>query len=479
MKKKITLASILAIAVLSLAVVLFLTGAAGNGGSNGAAVRVIPLERQSLETTVNLTGTVYSAQTTEIHSTLHFPVETVNVRVGDRVSEGDVLAVLDMSSMETDVRQLQASLSAAQAAANQNLAAARNSLETFRRNVETGNDPALLNARFGVSNAQLAVQAAEVEVSSASASVFIARQDLREYRRYRNRHDYDRYEDFDPVLSQLRAGVSSSEAALERAQSNLQIARENLVSAQESYNAAGILSANALIAYQDVVTAAQISTNFNDMHIAIQRLQDELEKAEIRASVSGTVTAVIAEEGALGAGLLFVIQDADNLIIKTTIRELDLVSVSIGDRVYIRADATGSAVFTGTLTRIAPTTTQMAYGSNQHGTHAGFEAEIAVTSGESGLKIGMNARLSIVAQQRDNVFVVPAGAVAANEYGERVIYIAVQGEDGGYLAEALPVTTGMETDRDIEVSAEGLSEGALVIRSAEGIQAGMLVTPRT
>ena len=477
MKKKIALISILTIAV-SLSVFLFLTGAVGNENQSSETVRVIALERQDLEASISLTGTVYSAQSTEVHSTLHFPVQTVNVRVGDRVSEGDVLAMLDMSSMETDVRQLQASLDAAGAVASQNLAAARNALETAQRNVESGNDPAIMSARFGVSSAQLAVEAADVQVNAAGAALNNARQDLRDYRGELRRQGDDRYEDFDPVLSQLRGAVVAAESAHRSARSSHEAAIENLRLAEESYRAAQVLSADALAAHQDMVSAAQASANFSDMHIAIQRLQDELEKAEILSPVSGTVTAVIAEEGALGAGLLFVIQDTDSLIIKTNINEFDLACVNLGDKVNIRADATGNTVFTGILTRIAPTSTQMASGSNQRGAHAEFESEVAVDPGENGLKIGMNARLSIVVQQRNNVFAVPAQSVTDNEYGERIIYIAIPGEYGSDLAKAVPVTTGIEIDRYIEVSGEGLSEGMLVIRNAEGIQPGMLVASR-
>jgi len=207
-------------------------------------------------------------------------------------------------------------------------------------------------------------------------------------------------------------------------------------------------------------------------------MQDELEKVEIRSPVSGTVTAVFAEEGALGFGLLFVIQDTENLIVKTNINEFDLAAVNLGDRVNIRADATGNTVFTGTLSRIAPTSTFTANGSIQNGATAEFECEVTVSSGNKGLKIGMNTRISIITEQKRNVYTVPFEAVTTNESGENIIYIAVLQEDESYLTEAVPVTTSMEIDRRIEVSADALADGVLVIRDAEGIQAGMLVTPR-
>jgi len=476
MKKIIAIAG--AVVVMLALGVVFLSGTLGGEEiERPVPVGTLTLERQDLEITLSLTGTVYSAQSTEVHSTLHFPVETVNVRVGDRVEEGDVLAVLDMSAIEMDVRQLQAGLSAAQAAANQSLNAARNAMEAAQRGIETGNDPALMSARFGVSSAMVAVEAADAQLLSAGAALHNARSDLREYRSERRRTGDDRYEDFDPVLSQLRGAVVAAEAAHTSARNNLEMANENLRIAQESYQAAQVLSDDLLVAHQDIVSGAQVGTNFSDMQIAIQQLQDELKKAEILSPATGTVTAVIAEEGAMGTGLLFVLQDADNLIVKTNIRELDIATVTLGDRVDIRADATGSEVFAGTLTRIAPTSIQMAHGTGQQGSYAEFESEVTVPQG-SGLRIGMNARLSLVTQHRGDVFAVPAGALTTNEQGDRIIFVAVPGEGGGYIAQALPVTTGLQTQQLVEVSAQTLTDGVLVITDTRGIQPGRLVAPQ-
>ena len=473
MKKKLTIIGFSAIAISLFVAVLLLTGAAGGGNTSAPAVRVIALEKQNLEQSISLSGTVYSAQSTEVHSTLHFPVQSVNVRVGDKVNEGDLLALLDMSLMEMEVRQLQASLSAAQAAANQNLVMNRNALEALQRNIATGDDPAIMEARLGISNARLAVHAAEIEMRAVGANVANARRDLREYRRYYRNYD----DEFDTQFRHLRSVVLQAETAHDIARSKLQIAIENLAKSEEIYETVRVLSADALSIHEDMVRAAQIATNFSDMQIAVGALQDELEKAEIRAPVSGTVTAVIAEEGALGTGLLFVIQDTDNLVVKTNIKEFDIASVSLGNQVNIRSDATGGRVFTGTLSRIAPTSTVMAYGSNQHSSYAEFESEVTVPSG-SGLKIGMHTRLSIVRQQRDNVFALPAQALRTNESGESIIYIAAPGEDGRYFAQAVAVTTGMETGQLIEVWAESLDTDTLVIENAVGLQPGMLISPQ-
>ena len=476
MKKKITLISALAV-VLSLSLVLVLTGAVSIGAGSAPVVRAAPLERRNLEASISLAGTVYSAQSTEVHSSMHFPVATVHVRVGDRVSEGDLLAVLDMSLMQAEVAQLQASLASAQAATNQNLVSARNSLEAFRRNLESGTHPALLEARFGVTSAEMAAQAAEVDLSIARSNLANARRDLRDYRRYVRDHHYDHDDGFDPTLSGLRATVLSFEAAYEMARSRADMTSQSLAKAVEGYHAVQVLNDDAIVDLESMVRSAQIATDFSDMRIAIQWMQGELEKAEIRAPAGGTVTAVNAEPGGHGAGLLFIIQDTENLIVRTNIREFDIASVSLGDMVSIRPDAMEGAVFTGTLSRIAPTSTTTAYGSNQGGAGAEFECEVAVSPGEGGLRIGMNARLSIVTHQESGVFALPHQAVTTNDAGEKIVLIAAPQEGGGFVSQAVPVTTGMQNGQLIQVFAPELADGTLVIRNAAGTQAGIPVTP--
>jgi len=113
-----------------------------------------------------------------------------------------------------------------------------------------------------------------------------------------------------------------------------------------------------------------------------------LERSIIRSPIDGTVTAVIAREGAIGMGLMFIVEDTDNIRVMTTFREYDIARLERGKEVAITSYATGNAVYRGVITRINPAATPFA-------PIVEFEVEVLVTSPDTSLRIGTNARLNI------------------------------------------------------------------------------------
>ena len=90
-KGKIIAGSCVALAAVVAGVYVF------NGGIHSSKVTVATetLQEMSLKNTISLTGVVESETGRKIYSTLSYPVELVNVEVGDVVQEGDVLAISD------------------------------------------------------------------------------------------------------------------------------------------------------------------------------------------------------------------------------------------------------------------------------------------------------------------------------------------------------------------------------------------------
>ena len=204
----------------------------------------------------------------------------------------------------------------------------------------------------------------------------------------------------------------------------------------------------------------------------MQLMEKRLEDATIKSPISGTVTAVYAKQGMPGSGLLFVVENTDDLIIKTTIKEYDVASVQLGMPATIKTDGTGEEVFDGEVSMISPVAVKDAQGNTKTDAGVEFDTQIKITSPNSGLKVGMHTRMTIIVQQKDNVYGVPYDAVVTNPDGTNSIYIAQSAEEGKYIAVAVPVTVGMESDFYSEISSDQIKDGDLVITDTSTVIPG-------
>lgn len=65
------------------------------------------LQKGNLRDTVNVSGTVKSKTSKNVYTTLTFPIKEVKVEVGDKVKAGDVLAILDTSTLDKELGKRQ------------------------------------------------------------------------------------------------------------------------------------------------------------------------------------------------------------------------------------------------------------------------------------------------------------------------------------------------------------------------------------
>ena len=281
---------------------------------------------------------------------------------------------------------------------------------------------------------------------------------------------------------QAKSALEANRSSTDAADSALDQAELGVQSAQNSYNTAVAQQAATQAAiqqqidsYRDAVTSAQIQGDTTAQELALEQLYKQLEDATVTAPISGTVTAVYAEEGVPSQGLLFVIEDIDHLEISTTIKEYDITSVEVGMPALIRTDAIDDKEFQGTLLEISPTASKSGDSNNSN---VLFDATVGVDDQQTGLRVGMNTRMDIVVAQKENVFGVPYDAVHTAEDGSSFIIVVepLQNEKGeSFVTRYIPVTTGMETDFYMEVISDQLSEGLQIVATGELIAEGTAV----
>jgi multidrug efflux pump subunit AcrA (membrane-fusion protein) len=172
---------------------------------------------------------------------------------------------------------------------------------------------------------------------------------------------------------------------------------------------------------------------------------------------------------------MFVLEDTGALKMKVRIKESDVASVKPGMKAVIKADAIAGKEFSGYLDKISPTSLKDKEGQTVSSSNAEFEADVVVTSKDSGLLIGMNGSADIILEQKSNVYTVPFDAVTTDAQGKDIIYTAEQQKDGSYKVTAVPVKLGIETDSSVEVSGSGIKDGMKIIADGKSVQPGATV----
>ena len=376
-------------------------------------------------------------------------------------------AVADLEAkleLDPDNQDLQAQLTAAQAQVTQ--------AEQALSQAESEEDQvaltlALLEAARDSAQSQEATAARTVE--EAEAAYDSART---QYHAALDSAD-DTLEDYADAVDSAYEAYQNAQVSLESAQSDAQetlsdyadrlnAAYETYQTAQESLESTENAAQNQLQSYQDSLNSAYANAS-TSTGVSLRQLRADLEGTEITAPAAGTVTAVYAEVGSSGAGLLFVIEDVDNLVVATSVKDYDVASVSTGMAVAIQSDSTGDEVYDGEVTSIAPTAAKNAAGETDTSGDISFATDVAVTSQDTGLRIGMSVELDFVLDEALNALSVPYDAVYENDQGQTCLLVLEEGEDGELLLTELPVTTGLETDLDIAVEGDGLTEGVQVV----------------
>jgi len=423
-----------------LVVILIVVIAVAVSGGEGQPVATTTLARTTLSRTVPLRGSVESLNVRDVSANLGLAVENVLVGVGDVVYEGQILAILDTTDLQLEMMLLQATLPNAVGAAVgavdldhpiQLALAQLEMAETAHANamldLHNDNHPMLVAGRFAVNVAREILENAESPEEANAAQTL--------------------YNEAQTGLVLVEAGLA---LAVEVARINLEIAQQASDALQGMTNLPGAGFQNM----QDYMSEAQI--------ITLLRLEHQLEEATIRAPISGTITYANARLGSPAQGLLFTIEDTNNLRIVASMREHDVASVGVGMGVDIRSDATGDSVFHGTIVSIDPSANHNPDGSVE------FGAEISLDP-RTPLAIGMTTRLNVNSEQRHGVFAVPFDAVATDEGGDHVFVV----ENGRAVRQS--VQTGLEADFLLEIISPELTEGAVVINNANLVSSGMEV----
>ena len=333
---------------ITLIVLLTLVLSACGGGQQTAATQE-PAVNVINASDVVAEGRLEPAHATNLTFQARGVVEEVLVKVGDTVSEGDVLARLANAG-----------------AAEAQVVVAQNAYDTLLRN-ESGDRAKLWEAYM---NAQIVRAEAEKKwedvdedaVKNRIEDINAEIEDLKDTLKDAQ-DEFDKYKDLDEDNSKRKAADDDLKTAQDNLNAKIRELEEETRSRDEvkaAYDAA--LDAEAEAKYQYEISLD--GPNADQLTLAKANLdaaKDALSNYVITAPFSGVVADVNVKAGeqvGTDTRVVSIVDDSQWFVKTTDVTELEVVSLSIGQSVTVRPDALTDLELTGTVTEISSAYTQ-------------------------------------------------------------------------------------------------------------------------
>jgi len=391
--------------VVLVATMAILSLVAGCAGGNSDTLPTTKVTRGTVRATISVSGNLNAPDDQFVAFTMPGTVEDVRVEKGDSVRKGDVLAMLDTEDFERNVSLARTSLQQAQAQydiAEQQL---RNTIFPHYYSSYVVDVPgtwmALDEATESVLKARDLMEAGDV----AEANLLL-----------------------DDVLSEIAEAQDSAQSRKWEFPIAIKVMELQREAASAAVDAAGL---------------------------NLEAAMDALDDASVEAPIDGVITAVMVKEGDTLTSMnfsnpAFHIIDTSNLEMTGLIDEMDIAEIAAGQKAIVTMDALPGTEVVGSVTYIS------AAAMIEAGVVM-YETTVTLQNPGSEVKDGMSATADIVMDEKEDVLVIPTGAVMRGDDGGDIVYVIdAEGE-----AMAQPVTTGMRSGRLIEV-VSGLSDGDVI-----------------
>lgn len=436
-------------------------------------IETVQVKRQNLVDSVSVTGTIQSADARKVSaSAKDVKVQEVHYEVGDYVNAGDVVVVLDASSLERSLEEAKNRQALSTYTENKSIETAS---ENYTEAVEDGTD-AYSKAVKNEAQAKEDLQEADGDLNEAAERLKRREERVAEAKEALNAAAAPT-EPSEGASEEEKAAYQEALKAYQELEQAYAEAQASYTEAHQAYNAAEQADEKAQEAYETASEALSEEQKKNDRNIA--DAEDNLEKAQmehtysndssqqtiedyeeqiasctVTAPISGILTAVNVEAGDtyMGEGsILFEVADQEHFIVSASVDEYEISKLKKEMEAAVIVEAIGDEELPAEVSFVSPTAASSDTGS------ASYQLEIGLKEANSDLRIGMTAKASVVLQAAYDVLTVPYDCVETDEEGNSSIHIDQNGEKT-----AVPVEVGMQGDYYVEVSGETITEDTMV-----------------
>lgn len=460
------------------------------------------VEKQNLKQTVLSTGQVVSETDLALSFQGTGVVRKVNVKEGDKVVKGQILATLDQASALATLTSAQGSLAQAQAnydkliagATNNEIKVQQDALELAKTNLSNvyneassvinNGYTAIFNAKANAKNIQdtyftsadsfwslvhenrrniddnLAVVQNSINLANVSGvtdSIISSFSNsladvLTSLQIIRNQMDSDNYisrisNSDKTTMDSQKTAISSALSGVNSLQSSIASYKINIQSAENN-----LFVKKAMPRQEDIdLASAQVLSAQGQVDSARAVLNNTI----IVAPSAGTITQVDIKVGEQAGPTITAItlQDIGNLYAEANVSEASIAGLEVGQTIDYTFDALGpDEMFTGKVLTINPASTVIAGVVN-------YKVKGSLENIEK-IKPGMTVNMTVLVKEKNDALAVPSTAIISKDKKK---YVRVINDIKSKTYNEVEVQTGLEADGGIVEILSGLTEGQEIV----------------
>jgi HlyD family secretion protein len=289
---------------------------------------------------------------------------------------------------------------------------------------------------------------------------------------------------FQANVQQAEAGLSSARASELQAITNRDQAKRNLDRAVElrrmDSNTEEQLETSRSTYDVAVAVAESQGHQVAQAEARLREANEQLSKTTLISPMDGQITRLAVEEGEVAlastfsreTGLLMTVSDLSVIQVSVRVDETDVVRLAESDSAEVTIDAFPDTTFSGRVTRVSQSATQVSATGGTGDRAVDYDVEIRLDDPPPGVRPDLSASAKIITDTRGNALSVPIIALTVREHHpistETVPQDTTATETEGVfvvtdgIAHFIPVRVGIAGEEHFEV-VSGLSAGDSIV----------------
>jgi RND family efflux transporter MFP subunit len=213
----------------------------------------------------------------------------------------------------------------------------------------------------------------------------------------------------------------------------------------------------------------QAKSTYEAQQQAVNQLEQQVGKTNVRAPFSGIIDDVITEQGSVvapGQSQLFRIVNLDDMYIETDVPERYMTDITKGKDVKVNFPVLGKEM--DAKIRQA--------GNFINPANRTFKVEVAIPNKDMSIKPNLTAKLKINDYTNNKAILIPQSIISENAEGQQYIYTTTDKTDSLAKAKRVIIKTGktqgdvIEVLSGIENNAEIIKEGARSVKDGQTVK---------